>query len=476
MADESPKKATESKRPTHPIGVVIDNFDHAVRDIEASLIVLMPKACEFVLKNSKDAIAEMEDAIKQVEAKNDQTRHASFARLDAAFSRLERIEKTKIPFRLQECLFVGLFSVYDAYFGNLLQQIFKKKPTLYECIRSEIKTSEILKFSSINQLKEKIIDDFVDDIRRKSYIDQFSQLESIFSIPLRKFLNWPVFIEAAQRRNLLTHCDGVVSEQYLKVCSEVGYKFLDGNVPKVGSKLELEPEYFVAICLVVQEVGIKLAHTLWRKIFDDELEVADEYLSDMIYGNLKNNRLKVAVCLGEFAYTQKKISSEHWKLVIAVNYCIGLLQSGEAKQSANIINSFDLTSALPEFKLARAVLLRDFKKAATIMRKIGKQGEFVHELSYLIWPLFHEFRGRPEFQSAYKDIYGYEFLTEVKKAVSEKKSALKLINQTRDKISNVVEPENVATSVKSSSASRKKTKKHSSVAPIISNHSPSGST
>jgi len=353
---------------------------------------------------------------------------------------MDRLKKTRIPMRLQECLFVGVFSVYDAFLGNLLQQIFKQKPALYESIRSEMRTSEILKYSTIDQLKVKIVDDYVDDIRRKSYVDQFAHLEGLLGMPLRKFPNWPIFVEAAQRRNLLTHCDGIVSEQYLKVCAEVGYTPPVGKLPAVGSKLELDAEYFLKTCNIVQEVGIKLAHTLWRKLFPEELEIADEYLSDLVFENLKNDRTDTAICLGEFANSQKTFANDQWKLIIAVNYCIALLKSGDTKRCAALINSFDLSSALPEFKLAKAVLLRDFKKAGNVMMQIGKSGEFVNELHYHIWPLFWEFRSTSDFERAYKGIYGYDFITEVKKRVRATKKKSGRIKSLADGSAKLIAP------------------------------------
>ena len=80
----------------------------------------------------------------------------------------------------------------------------------------------------------------IESLRRKSYIEQFKELETKFSIKLTKFDRWPYFIESAQRRNLFTHCDGIVSKQYLDVCRDVNFKF--DKVYKVGERLEIGGE------------------------------------------------------------------------------------------------------------------------------------------------------------------------------------------------------------------------------------------
>jgi len=426
----------------HPIGAVIVEFDHAVRDIESCALAFVPLAHRVLIEHLKNNTAEIDTAIKEAEGATKATKTAAYIKLNAAFSKSERLEKNQTPTRLQECLFIGLFSVYDAYFGNLLRILYQKNPKLCECIQGEVKTSSILRCVSLDQLKAKILDDYVDDIRRKGYVDQFSQLEATFAVQLKKFSNWPKFVEAAQRRNLYTHCDGIVSQQYLSVCESVGYKFQDDKPPKIGEKLGLDAKYFLEACLVVQEVGIKLAHTLWRKLFETELEAADQHLSDLVYHFLRNEKHKSAICFGEFAHSQKKISTEQWRLMISVNYCIGLSRVGDQSKCTQIINALDLSTALPEFKLARAVLTKDYKQAAALMIKIGSAGDLLDELSYSIWPLFREFRASSEFQQAYKKIYGYDYLVEVKKIAKERKSSAAKIQKNLTSLPSIPPAEN----------------------------------
>jgi hypothetical protein len=79
---------------------------------------------------------------------------------------------------------------------------------------------------------------------------------------------------------------------------------------------------------------------------------------------------------------------------------------------------------MPDFKIAKAVLLDDYEEAARLMEIIGKEGELITENSYLTWPLFRNFRSSDEFLKAYEKIYGYSFAVEAKKEVerSEEKA------------------------------------------------------
>jgi len=124
-------------------------------------------------------------------------------------------------------------------------------------------------------------------------------LQSTFDIKLKLFENWPSFVECSQRRNLVTHCDCFVSNQYLDVCKKEGYKFKDSII--AGDRLEIGIDYLLAACNIMYEVSVKLAHTLWRKIFPDELENSDNHLESIVYELLRSERWDLAQIIGKFS-------------------------------------------------------------------------------------------------------------------------------------------------------------------------------
>lgn len=110
-----------------------------------------------------------------------------------------------------------------------------------------------------------IIEKEVETVLRNSHVEQFDWLESKFGIPLRKGLDsWPTFVETTERRNLLVHTGGIVSSQYIKNCKE--HKVAFGNDLKPGSELHVDAEYVAKAYFCIFEIGVKLAHVLWRKL------------------------------------------------------------------------------------------------------------------------------------------------------------------------------------------------------------------
>lgn len=291
-------EAEDDDPPPHPISAAIEAHLHAVRDIEACARVFIPIGAQLIFERMKETGAKIDELVDAAASEDEKTRTEAQAEFDRQHTRFERLRNSKLHYQLEKSLFVGLFTCYDGFFGSLLSGLFSKKSELFNKIDRSVPFGDVMGAESIEELKATILDQFISDIRRKSYEDQFVTMEGFFGIPLRKFPNYPAFIESSQRRHLYTHCEGAVSSQYVSCCRAAGHKF--ENEPKPGERLDLGPDYFVSACHVVGEVGVKLAHTLWRKLFPEELELADKHLSDTIFSLLQNERWEQAIVLGEF--------------------------------------------------------------------------------------------------------------------------------------------------------------------------------
>ena len=404
---------SEKEKVEHPITEAISSFLHAVRDIEAAVKMFVPIGHKIIVKRLEAALASLENLIKDAESDDEQIRTTTQAELDREFTRLERLKNTKLPYYLEKSLFIGLFSAYDAFIGDLLKAIVKKRPSLLKKIGKTLDVSDVIAANDIEQLKEHVLDQYIEDFRRDSYSDQFKTMGEFFGLPLTKFDSYPSFIEASQRRHLFTHCNGTVSQQYIDNCSKVDFQH--SKPVRRGDGLKLGSKYFYKTCDILFEVGMKLAHTLWRKQFPDELDIADKELSDVIFELLKNERWSRAITAGEFAFSQKRFFDRERQKIITANYCIALKFGGHEEESRKILEAEDWSDSKPDFRMAKAILIDDFATATEIMKVVGKSGELISEDSYHTWPLFRAFRSDGAFRKTYEEIYGYSFVGEVRK-------------------------------------------------------------
>jgi hypothetical protein len=121
---------------------------------------------------------------------------------------------------MPELFVLGLISAYDAFLTELIKAMFRTKPDLLASTERTLTFSELAKMGSIEAAQEFIIEKEVESVIRQSHADHFSWLEKKLGIPFKKDLKiWPKFIELCERRNLLTHTGGIISSQYLQVCT-----------------------------------------------------------------------------------------------------------------------------------------------------------------------------------------------------------------------------------------------------------------
>lgn len=299
---------------------------------------------------------------------------------------------------------------FDAYLGRLLRVCFIVKPELLKASQRQLSFTELVALSSIEAAREFVIEKEIETVIRDSHASQFQWMESRFDVQLRKDLPaWQTFIEITERRNLFVHCDGVVSSQYLTVCKKHGV-VLPSSI-KSGDDLHATQEYFGKAVQCVLEIGVKLGHVLWRKLQPNDLRAADEALHSAAYDVLAEEQYPLAKILLHFAVDtfKKKQSSEEFRCMNIVNLAIAHDFSGEREQALAILRDYDWSASEEKFKLAVAVLEHRHADAVRIMRAIGTRGSITRS-DYSSWPLFRDFRMRPEFLATYRELFGEEFV------------------------------------------------------------------
>lgn len=313
---------------------------------------------------------------------------------------------------IQRNFVVSLISQFDAYLGSLIRKIFLIRPELLNNSEKNLSFAKLSEFNSIDEAKEHIIEKEIEGVLRDSHSNQFKWLENKLDMALTKDLpSWQNFIEITERRNLFVHSNGVVSSQYLSVCSKHNVKHK--QVVTTGQVLEVNNEYFNNAYGCLYEIGIKLSQVIWRKLLPKSLHDADSSLNNIIYKLLQRKEYKLAINLSDFATTiLKKHSSQEFKLVFSVNKAQAYKWDNQDEVCKKMMTSIDWSAMSDKFKLSKAILLEDYDNAYRLMRKIGKDEDEMPQIGYQEWPLFQKIRDEKKFKEVYKEIYSsdYEYI------------------------------------------------------------------
>lgn len=311
----------------------------------------------------------------------------------------------------------SLISHYDAFIGNLLRALFYMKPEVLNSSEHHLTFKELTSFVSIDAARASVVEKEVETLLRQSHADQVEEMEKRFNVPLRKDLpSWPAFIEVTERRNLFVHCNGIVTAQYLNVCKRHG---VDCSKVKVGKELQVGPKYIKLAYATVLEIGIKLAHVLWRRLKPDEIEDADSSLNDVCLDLIRDEKYPIAQTVLDFACQYKTFGSESGRKVLLLNRAQAYKWGGQDKKAKEILATEDWNAANEKFRLGAAVLNDDFQSAAQIMRHIGADNS-PSKGDYKEWPMFKMFRATPEFAEAFAEVFGEPFGSVSANEISQK--------------------------------------------------------
>lgn len=377
----------------------------AIRDtLPMTMLLLQPynkKANDDFIKFIKENVEEIEDdnGKKRILVKADESKRFETLERNASTSSLA----SKI---IPESLFVSLISQYDAFLNRLLRAIFEIKPEVLNGSDRNLTFSQLVEMESISNAREYIIEKEIDTVLRKSHAEQFDYLEKLLGIKLRENLPiWQTFIEVTERRNLLVHCDGIVSNQCIKNCTEHQCK-IDKVI--VGDRLGAEAKYFVNAYKCLYEIATKLTHTIWRKLLISDLKEADRELNDVCFQLINSKSFDLADILLDFGCNQKRHFNDALKNIFIVNGSLSKYLQDEKEEAKKILEKKDWSASSDDFKLAYAVLNEEYEKAYELMIKIGDNGE-VDKSDYKQWPLFTEIMKQDKFKETFKKIFSEDF-------------------------------------------------------------------
>ena len=405
------QNSPEESEPGNAIQIAIDNFIlslEGVREIAPFFEVIADALAQ---KHRKD-FESQRDRFGTIVSEADGQQQISFPLYQASRARdaLRRLRNTKVAQRaLPNMVLLALVSQYDAFITDLLKSLFQAKPELIFMSDKQIKFSDISQFSSLEEVKESIIEKEVEAIVRQSHAKQFDVMEKLFGVRLREGLDvWPDFIEITERRNLLAHTNGIVSRQYIAVCQSNGVP--ENELPSVGEQLSYPSGYLEHSYRVLFEISLKLSHVLWRKILPNDLRSSDAHYNDKCYQLIKSNQYDLSIKMLDFMCDVVKThSEENLRLFLELNRCNAWRLAGDKKRSLALLNKIDTSALGLEYKLAEAILRDEFEQASILMKSIGAEHNVVNRFAYSDWPIFEQFRDSQHFLDAYEEVFGEPF-------------------------------------------------------------------
>jgi hypothetical protein len=324
--------------------------------------------------------------------------------LKPVIKKVRRAEQSAIIF--PQSMLVSLVSQYDYLVGQLVQFIYSVNPNAINESGSQISYKELFAYSNLDAVREQFIQDKVETILRKSHEEQIEDLQKLSGVKnLKGVPFWKEFIEITQRRNLLVHCKGCVSEQYIQKCKDVGIN----QLPCKGDNLTVDENYFNKAYYIFYVMGVLLSQVVTRHLLRKEnvLGEIDTILTHIIYESLEEEKYDLAIALSEFALEKStKHSCRLDEVYFVLNYAQAYKWLGKQERCKEILSNFDFSAMTSDILVAKYALEDNIDKVVEHMKKTGNDSNIMTKTAYVSWVIFKSMREKQEFQETYKHIFG----------------------------------------------------------------------
>lgn len=303
---------------------------------------------------------------------------------------------------------VSLVAMFDIFIAGLVRCVYSINPKLLKDSDRMFTFLELEEFDSISSVQQVIIDEKIDALLRDSHIKQFDWLAKAFGInTLQKFEEWGDFIELTERRNLFVHSNGIVSKQYLKICSK--YSALDVNI-KEGDKLSVDDDYFAKSYNVLYVVAFMLSQTLLNAVYLKKYAGTesgiDKFFINQVFELICDSNFKVAIRMSEFVL-QPVFRHKAWdKAFIALNLAQAYKWKGDEQKCLHTLQNEDWTAASNDLCVPKLVLEEKYDEVYILMKDIGMRSHILTINNYREWPIFKKIREEKEFAEVFREIFG----------------------------------------------------------------------
>lgn len=322
--------------------------------------------------------------------------------------KLRTYEESRVVAELMpSSLIISMVSQYDVFLSSFIKDLIRENPlTLNHFEKRDYGFEKIVQFETINEFKEYVLDTEIEQILRKSRSDQIDTLEKMFKFTVKdKISSLSQFVELTERRNIFVHNNGYVNSAYINTCKRNKVE----ELPKPGEKLDASSLYINKSFDCLYEIGVKIAHSLWRKTYRNRLIEADKNLIYLSFELIQRGRYHLAINILSFYESEwGHKSQDEDRVFLLLNLAQAYKWSGDEDKTIETLNLIDWSAKETELKLGNAVLREEWGDAVKHMSAIDHRKR-IDKTCYADWPIFKEFIKTKDFKKAYKDLFDEDF-------------------------------------------------------------------
>ena len=285
---------------------------------------------------------------------------------------------------MDNCL-VSLISLSEDYLKALFTCLFRQFPKEINAEAKQFSLNDFSRFGSLQEAKEWLIGKKVDELMRGSFEDWIKTLKS-FNIQNDFFMASREKIEEVfQRRNVIVHHQGKVSEAYNK---RVGKSFRK----EIGTDLVVDSEYMEAAGCLLVSFFIQVGLGVWsrcEKESAERFETIVKIIESLSVAKRWNMVQNISL------YAMRKFPDEQ-QLMLQMHYWNSLKFQGKTEWREMMSNN-DYESKGPVYCLMGAAIQNDSRTFYELLPRLLDE-ELISMRQLVIQPMYETMREETPFR------------------------------------------------------------------------------
>lgn len=296
----------------------------------------------------------------------------------------------------------GLVGQFEVLIADIAHHFYRRAPGALGGDEKVISAKELLSFATLEEAKDHVVSDRVDDLLRGSLEDWRKFFESRLKVDLRALSpDYSRFGEYVQRRHLIVHAGSRISRRYLALVDDSLLKEYFGQA-QLGMPVHLSRAYVSAALQAFEATGLALGLACWVKLHRDHASDQAQLESELVYDALKGGRWTAALHLASWAQSQETFDAQT-RLIAQFNAWQSLKRLNRFAECEQEVRTLDASALNPQFSAVRFALLGD---ADAFFRTVERfNGAGLDAESWGDWPILVEMRQDPRFEE-YARRYG----------------------------------------------------------------------
>lgn len=306
---------------------------------------------------------------------------------------------------------------FDSFLQNLMRCIYRMHPEHLKSNTNTIQYKELFGFTSVNDIKSYLVENIIDELFRKSHKDILEQFNKLSKVDVAKEMPelYKRFVEITERRNVLVHCNGVASKQYINVCKQNNITI----TVREGDVLPVNIDIFKDCIEVLLELSVKIGFLIWNKLDKGDRVNSDTFIDNICNSLISQSNYKLAIALIDFLSNHKESNMTTAAKHKLKMYWIFAHKKLNNQEKVTEGLGEDWSSVKPLISLILAILKGEYTEAENIIRRNGNFSNEIPVNMYATSVLFSDFIKSENFASVYSELYGSNFTYDRKRLFSE---------------------------------------------------------